>query len=735
MTEYGLLLDQNNNVVGSYTDVPCDFFNCYAKGCSIGAPDGCPEDTRVFLLPSGHTLMVGPSPIDPAKVAGGDSLSFDESTETIGISYVDADGNPQVLELTLEQIISTPHPVYEAGDNISITPGANPTDPILITAINTFGTVTPDDGSGISTVTDANGNAIDVCLNPIKSIEALDLDPLTNILSFSYTPQDGTAVPLSIDLTPLAIDIDQRLTNPSFNDPANPTILTWDIVDIDGSVVGTEQLDVTALISSPHPEYAAGTNITITGTGTTADPYVIEASGGTAPEIATNPDLPCNPTDNAKMVTPLAMDLWLDKNLEFDSATITGHTNTCRNTVQGSINSTAAANSGVRNSQTAEATGTFSSAESVANSQAEGAYSKVVASGNVKTTAANAFIAASSAGSEANGVGSSIISSSNTILNAVRAASLGVNGPSLVESDNSALVASRVCVIEANAPMAGMYSTTDSTIRNGATQAAIIGSERCEALDLSSIVMASINTINPTRFNVAGGYNLGGAPLSSNRTWELDGITGDINASGAITAGAVFPGFGEKAISDSVIPEGSFVRFEGLHKVRLAEVGEVAHGVTTKDLAICAGGGYDPDNAPWVLDELGNRTFETVEQPQADTIEITGYREEIEKIEAVVNGEKTVIEISTQVPIEEAKKYDGEPVFSQVPVRNPNYDPEKKLEINCVEMLGRNFARHDGTAKVGSFLVPAAGGVGTDSENGFEVLEVISDSLAFVFVK
>jgi hypothetical protein len=107
------------------------------------------------------------------------------------------------------------------------------------------------------------------------------------------------------------------------------------------------------------------------------------------------------------------------------------------------------------------------------------------------------------------------------------------------------------------------------------------------------------------------GYAAAGATLSSNRRIQLDGVTGNINLTGAVNAAFVFPGFGEYAIAEGPMVENRFVRFVGAHGVRLCEPGEEPDGISRKELAVSSGGGMKEEEGPWLLDEKGNRTSES----------------------------------------------------------------------------------------------------------------------------
>ena len=76
------------------------------------------------------------------------------------------------------------------------------------------------------------------------------------------------------------------------------------------------------------------------------------------------------------------------------------------------------------------------------------------------------------------------------------------------------------------------------------------------------------------------------------------------------------------------------------------------------------------------------------------------------------------------------------------PIYNPNYDPtaeytprENRKEWDAVGHLGKLLVRDDGTCVVGGFCYSNDEGIATKSEDGYRVLERISDNIVKIFVK
>ena len=218
---------------------------------------------------------------------------------------------------------------------------------------------------------------------------------------------------------------------------------------------------------------------------------------------------------------------------------------------------------------------------------------------------------------------------------------------------------------------------------------------------------------------IVGGVGAVGGGPSSNRTIQLESRTGDIKAAGAILGGFVFAGAGECALGS--IGAGEMVVFDGMTQIRKAEVGEVPDGVTVKKLAVCFGGGYDPENVPFKTDDLGSFIYEEKEYEEEVEMSPAEYEDVVET--KLVDGE--------QVSIVTGRKLIKERVVENVKraykglIRNPDFDAEKHegLEKTFVEMIGRNWAKSDGTATVGDYI-GAEGKVVTNTKLGLSLIHI-----------
>jgi len=258
-------------------------------------------------------------------------------------------------------------------------------------------------------------------------------------------------------------------------------------------------------------------------------------------------------------------------------------------------------------------------------------------------------------------------------------------------------------------------------IESGVTKSTAFNTLNTISANVVNANVRGSGTTNPTSHTSVWGFEgATGASLTSNRTAEIDHPTGNITISGTLTTGAVFAGFGEHAIAAEKIPEGTLVVFEGGASVRIAKEGEAADGVTTKDLVISAGGGVDPDNSMYLLDEMGNRQIvEQIKDEVVESFDQKSYEKALSKLE---DGE----EIDKAAFIIETKK----PVKVMVPVRNPKYDPEKTVEKVAVELLGRQWALNPNKLEVGDFMQGGA----ISGESGFRVLAV-KEGMALLLVK
>ena len=271
----------------------------------------------------------------------------------------------------------------------------------------------------------------------------------------------------------------------------------------------------------------------------------------------------------------------------------------------------------------------------------------------------------------------------------------------------------------------------------------------------------SVRKVNPntdvTGFNQPGVAPGKGTGLSSNRTYEKGHQSGNINISGTLTTGFAFPDFGEYAVVDRDIEQGLFLVYEGLHKARIAEEGEDFDGVSRAEIPISAGGGIDPDNNPWLVDEFGSRQRGDIEY-EAPELVIDEEATEKAIVDAVADLQKQTLAAyeddlalvekrnkAVQDAVDKANAEDAvsiEPELEELPEKpaaitrddvfvapvmkevmtkqvlkdgylaNPDFDAEQHAKIKTcgVSMLGRVFVQVDGDVEVGNYLAVGKGG-------------------------
>ena len=304
--------------------------------------------------------------------------------------------------------------------------------------------------------------------------------------------------------------------------------------------------------------------------------------------------------------------------------------------------------------------------------------------------------------------------------------------------------------INDNAGDRGLVTGGGNTIESGAIANTVAngqntiraGSVGCNAWGRGNEVTAPLYanvygqyTIAPGSDTTVWGY-AGAAPAAtSNRSVEIDQPTGNITTTGTLTTSAVFAGIGEKAIVDKKLPEGSLVVFEGLAGVREAKEGELPDGVTTKALVMSIGGGIDPDNAPWLLDSMGNKLFEEIEVVEEfETVDKDATeklkekaREAYEKTLAKAESDEDKAAVVLEEVVALFKKVSKKSKVNQT-VKNPKYDPTKLVETENVEMLGRQWAINPNGLKVGEHMTG-----GHIAGRGFRVLAV-KDDMALLLV-
>lgn len=413
-------------------------------------------------------------------------------------------------------------------------------------------------------------------------------------------------------------------------------------------------------------------------------------------------------------------------------------------------------------------------------------------------------MAGSSFRSEAGGIRSTVLASSDTTAAGTASASLGtvaaIATPILLSGTGATAVGVRSTDtgVEINGTMCGAYSsnnpkiatvfaastysgaifTSDATVDGTYSSARSTTGTVIDVVPYSTdtsgfnnrinsqitSMQSSTETIAPNDQTLVSGSGAPNTQSSANRTREFDVATGNHSISGTYTGGAVFPGFGECAVSDgnTKIPLGTAVVFTGLHKVRVAKKGERPDGVTVAQLAMCAGGGIDPDNSPFELDENGIVVI--AEEVKKVEVEVSDEKENAKNkasfIEAVGKYNNAVTELTDRFAFKMGKAASEEEVSKLreelnkntssivVPVsptevfkteiqevktryRKPNTKLDNKEQERVrdltvqVEFMGRNFINVPKPVKPREYV--GSGGTKVDADLGYRVLDMHPD--------
>lgn len=254
----------------------------------------------------------------------------------------------------------------------------------------------------------------------------------------------------------------------------------------------------------------------------------------------------------------------------------------------------------------------------------------------------------------------------------------------------------------------------------------------------------------------AAGVPIKGAGLSSNRTYEKDFQNGNVTIAGGFTAGFAFPDFGEYAVVDKEIEAGLFVKYTGTHKADIS-TDDIWDGVSRDEIPVAAGGGIDPENSYWLLDEMGSRIWdEAIPHSEVNTVI---DKEAMAKALALESKRVDDLNAKNRADYEAAKNRGDDPsepvqieanqplpIYKEVVTettiagykRNPNYNPKLQAAIKTVgvSMMGRVWVKTSGSVKVGDFLTASKGGLGVVSKDrtAARVLEV-KEGMAFVVLK
>lgn len=271
---------------------------------------------QTITFPNGDTIYV---PVGAMYDAATTTLTLDDGT-AIDLSLFDTDTDTfatydaATMTITFASGATFVHPASATFDAASTTLTLSDGTTVDISSFDTdtFATlagrtITMADGSMITVPNAATYDAVTSILTlddgTTVNLAAIDTDtfstfnPATNIITFA----DGSMFDLD------DADTDRYIDPASWNVNNATGVVSYDLVDKDGNVVGNGSIDLSSFVATPHPNvtgsgditvtgnstvgwnvafnenvYVAGANVTITGTGTALDPYVVSAASAPA---------------------------------------------------------------------------------------------------------------------------------------------------------------------------------------------------------------------------------------------------------------------------------------------------------------------------------------------------------------------------------------------------------------------------------------------------------------------
>lgn len=275
----------------------------------------------------------------------------------------------------------------------------------------------------------------------------------------------------------------------------------------------------------------------------------------------------------------------------------------------------------------------------------------VLASGLGHATNDNSVVLACTAGASASG-NKSIVGASSEVK---------------ATGDRSIILACTGASTEAKGGRSAIISSSNSVVESGTNGA---------------MILASNGVVSTTSNSISGGYNTGSSS-EANKSWQIESMTGNIKATGAITGSSSFADFAEMFENKihEEIPVGTIVALDG-DKVVKANSDDIL-GVISKTAVVVAGDSTFSWQGRYLKDEFGGLIYEERE---------------------FVNEDGTIEILSLPV---ENKGYDK--TRTQIP------RSERKDEWSCVGLIGQVHTRIDETVNVGDYL-KANNGVGTKSD-------------------
>lgn len=177
-------------------------------------------------------------------------------------------------------------------------------------------------------------------------------------------------------------------------------------------------------------------------------------------------------------------------------------------------------------------------------------------------------------------------------------------------------------------------------------------------------------------YSLCGGYAAAGDPLSSNRKWQIESVTGTIKtAAASVSVSYTFTDFAEYFENKEygIIPLGTIVTLDG-SKIRKAESKDEILGTITATAGFVCGDTCFHWKDRYLRGEFGEHLYDEIPDPDY--------------------------------------KGDGDPPIIRVQRENPDFDPtmeniprsKRNEEWSCVALIGQVHVRVDKDVKVGDFV-------------------------------
>ena len=190
---------------------------------------------------------------------------------------------------------------------------------------------------------------------------------------------------------------------------------------------------------------------------------------------------------------------------------------------------------------------------------------------------------------------------------------MGARDCALSSGTGIAAIASTDCTAQGSRSL--VAASGFSHIPSGGLSA-VVASWSSEAATSNSMVLASQGVKSAGNFRISGGF--GGSfdadeGFTSNRTWQINSVNGNIDSAGTITPGVTFSDFAKYFENEAhgAIPLGTIVTLVG-DKVRPAEKGDKILGVISGMAAVVFGDSALSWSGKYMTGEFGEPLYENV---------------------------------------------------------------------------------------------------------------------------